>query len=148
MQSTGFLSWVFVPYLHSSLRNQKAGPFGAAALQGRGDRGARSLDRSRTRARGVALAMAVEEAFGHAARHVRHESRAPLARTSTPSTRVARVIAVFRPPGHTRVAAAAAVPRTELRWISIDIMSSAQMPFWPPKDTTPTGPSRARKTAP
>ena len=55
------------------------------------DRHARAtaeLARSIDRARGVALAMAVKEAVGYTARHVRHEKRASLACTSTPSTRI------------------------------------------------------------
>ena len=50
------------------------------------DRHARAtaaLARSIDRARGVALAMAVKEAVGYTARHVRHEKRASLACTST-----------------------------------------------------------------
>ena len=65
------------------------------------DRHARAtaaLARSIDRARGVALAMAVKEAVGYTARHVRHEKRASLACTSTPSTRIARVITDFRSP--------------------------------------------------
>ena len=65
------------------------------------DRHARAtaaLAHSVDHARGVALAMAVKEAVGYIARHVRHENRASLARTSTPSTRIARVITDFRPP--------------------------------------------------
>ena len=65
------------------------------------DRHARAtaaLARSIDRARGVALAMAVKEAVGYTARHVRHEKRASLACTSTPSTRITRVITDFRSP--------------------------------------------------
>jgi hypothetical protein len=65
------------------------------------DRHARAtapLARSLDRARGVALAMAVKEAVGYTARYVRHEKRASLACTSTPSTRIARVITDFRSP--------------------------------------------------
>ena len=57
-----------------------------------------ALARSIDRARGVALAMAVKEAVGYTARHVRHEKRASLACTSTPSTRITRVITDFRSP--------------------------------------------------
>ena len=65
------------------------------------DRHARAtaaLARSIDRARGVALAMAVKEAVGYTARHMRHEKSASLAHTSTPSTRIARVITDFRSP--------------------------------------------------
>ena len=83
------------------------------------DRHARAtaaLARSLDRARGVALAMAMKkEAVGYTARHVRHENRASLVRTSTPSTRIARVITEFPvPPGHARVAAAAALARRSI----------------------------------
>ena len=57
-----------------------------------------ALARSIDRARDVALAMAVKEAVGYTARHVRHEKRASLACTSTPSTRITRVITDFRSP--------------------------------------------------
>ena len=65
------------------------------------DRHARAtaaLARSIDRARGVALAMAVKEAVGYTARHMRHEKSASLAHTSTPSTHIARVITAFRSP--------------------------------------------------
>ena len=65
------------------------------------DRHARAttaLARSIDRARSVALAMAVKEAVGYTARHVRHEKLASLVCTSTPSTRIVRLITDFRSP--------------------------------------------------
>ena len=59
-----------------------------------GGGGARSLARSRARC----VAVAVEVAGGYIARHARYARRASRACTRTSSPRIARVIAVFRPP--------------------------------------------------
>ena len=66
--------------------------------------GARSLPRSR--ARGVAVVMAV--AVGHAARDARNARRSLRIHTRTSSPRIARVIAGSIPPARTRTRAAAA----------------------------------------
>jgi hypothetical protein len=59
-----------------------------------GGGGARSLARSRA----LVVAVEVEAAGGYVARHARYARRASRACTRTSSPRIARVIAVFRPP--------------------------------------------------
>ena len=77
---------------------------GTRALQRR----RRSLARARLHARGVAVAMVMAVAVGHAARDARDTHRASCIRMRVSSPRVARVITGSIPPARTRVRAAAA----------------------------------------
>ena len=81
------------------------------------DRHARAtaaLARSIDRARGVALATVVEEAVGYTARHMRHET-ARHSRARARHQRASRASSpISVPPGHARVAAAAALARRSI----------------------------------
>ena len=78
------------PFLIARYDDARAKPTHARALRRR----RRSLARSRARC----VAVAVEVAGGYIARHARYARRASRAYTRTSSPRIARVIAVFRPP--------------------------------------------------
>ena len=78
------------PFLIARYDDARAKPTHARALRRR----RRSLARSRARC----VAVAVEVAGGYIARHARYARRASRACTRTSSPRIARVIAVFRPP--------------------------------------------------
>ena len=79
-----------VPFLIARYDDARAKPTHARALRRR----RRSLARSRARC----VAVAVEVAGGYIARHARYARRASRAYMRTSSPRIARVIAVFRPP--------------------------------------------------